>query len=75
MNAERRKRIAAALDALAGLRATLETIAEEEREAFDNLPASLQEGDQGQASETAATILEDSVGEMEGIAESLGDIA
>lgn len=54
MNEDRRKRI---FDAAA----ELEAVKEEEQEAFDNMPESLQGGEKGQAMEAAIEALEESV--------------
>ena len=54
MNEDRRKRI---FDAAA----ELEAVKEEEQEAFDNMPESLQGAERGQAMEAAIEALEDAV--------------
>lgn len=52
MNKARRKEIAAIVAELEGLKDRLETIASDEREAFDNMPESLQESERGQTGMT-----------------------
>lgn len=58
MNARRRMTIAAIIAALEDLQPTLDEVAEEEREAFDNLPESLQDSGRGQSMSASADCLE-----------------
>lgn len=74
MNNERRKRIAALQSKLADLKETLEEctseargLADDERETYDNMPESLQQGERGQQSDSAAT-------ELESVADALEEI-
>lgn len=79
MNNERRKQLAALLDDLqqTGLRDAmakledvkneLESLRDEEQEAFDNLPPSLQDGDRGQA-------MNDAIEKMDGALSTLDDL-
>ncbi len=60
MNADRRKRLQAVIDQinaaasiLESAKGDLEDIKGEEQEAFDNMPESFQQGERGQASESA----------------------
>lgn len=62
MNADRRKRIAKA-------QAILETVRDEEQEALDNLPESLQGGERGEAMQNALDALEEILGLCETAAE------
>ena len=78
MNKARRKAIANLIDRLDTLkgvadeiRSDLETIKDEEREAFENLSESFQEGDRGQAMEAAADALEEAVGAIDEIGDSI----
>ena len=48
MNRQRRKRLEEAISKLEELQAEIQSIAEEERESFDNMPESLQDGERGQ---------------------------
>lgn len=66
MNKTRRKEIDKAIallesasSALSDAHSILETCSSEERETYDNMPDSLKEGDRGQATDNAATILEE----------------
>lgn len=59
MNKERRKKLGEIIDQLEYLREDLDAVASEEREAYDNLPESLQESDRGCAMEEAADELDE----------------
>ncbi|MEL7586653.1 MAG: hypothetical protein AAGU19_08050 [Prolixibacteraceae bacterium] len=48
MNKQRRKQLREIADKLADLNADLESLKDEEQEAYDNLPESLQDGERGQ---------------------------
>ena len=48
MNRERRKRIMQLSEKLSEVRTSLESILEEEEDAFDNMPESLQETERGE---------------------------
>ena len=65
MNKARRKKLGEIIDQLENLREDLDSVACEERDAYDNLPESLQESDRGCAMEEAADELDDICSEME----------
>lgn len=65
MNKARRKKLGEIIDQLENLREDLDAVASEEREAYDNLPESLQESDRGCAMEEAADELDDICSEVE----------
>ena len=65
MNKARRKKLGEIIDQLEYLREDLDAVASEERDAYDNLPESLQESDRGCAMEEAADELDDICSEME----------
>ena len=65
MNKARRKKLGEIIDQLEYLREDLDAVASEEREAYDNLPESLQESDRGCAMEEAADELDDICSELE----------
>lgn len=80
MNAAGRKVLTALIDRANDLQEGLETLAQEvreladaEREKFDALPETLQQGERGQAIENAATALENAADALE-LCE-LGDVA
>jgi hypothetical protein len=60
MNEERRKAIRAAVSALEEVKATLETLRDEEQDYYDNMPESFQSGEKGDKAQAAA----DKHGEM-----------
>lgn len=64
MNKERRAKIAKILAQLSDLKDELESVAGEERDAFDNMPEGLQQSDRGQNSEQAADALDEAVNAM-----------
>lgn len=65
MNAQRRKRIATVEALLSQARDLLEEIASEEREAFENLPDSLQDSERGFRIQDILDALEQGVGDIE----------
>lgn len=65
MNKARRKKLGEIIDQLENLREDLDAVASEERDAYDNLPESLQESDRGCAMEEAADELDDICGELD----------
>lgn len=54
MNKSRRNELSRIADELENLREDLDSVASEERDAYDNLPESLQESERGCAMEEAA---------------------
>lgn len=74
MNKDRRKRISEIQATLDAAKADLESVASEERDAFENMPENMQQGDKGQAMEQAADALEEAVSELDSIIENLGAI-
>jgi hypothetical protein len=73
MNRDRRDRIAKLTDTLGELQSELESLAEEEREAFDNMPESLQSSDRGQAAETASDALDSAVSSLTDLIDYLNE--
>lgn len=73
MNANRRKRIGTVWDKLEELKAEIEGIAEEEQEAYDNLPESIQYGEKGEKMQSAIDNLEYATSYMEDIIGYLQD--
>lgn len=65
MNNTRRKAIKKLMGALADLRDQIEFIRDEEQDAYDNLPESLQESDRGEAMSTAVCNLEDAMEDLD----------
>lgn len=58
MNAQRRKEIAKAIALIEDAIAILDSVAEEEREAYDNLPENLQYSERGERMEECAEAIE-----------------
>ena len=74
MNRERRNRIAEIMDRLNEIADEICEVTQEERDAFDNLPESLQYGERGEAMEAAADELEDVAGEVSELASRLEEL-
>lgn len=77
MNASRRKSIQEIIDHLEEIKSTIETLKDEEQEAYDNLPENLQDSERGETMEAAAESLDNvynSIDEaLESLVESLGE--
>ena len=73
MNAQRRKDIAKAIVLIEEAIAILDNVAEEEREAFDNLPESLQYSERGERMEECAEAIEYVSSELTDQIDSLND--
>jgi hypothetical protein len=71
MNRERRNAIHRALELLSEARALIDETKDAEQEAFDNLPESLQQGERGEAMESAVSALEDAASSIESIESEL----
>lgn len=67
MNKDRRKRLATIVDAIDEQMGELEYLRDEEQEAFDNLPESIQYSDRGSE-------MEDGISEMDDLYNDLEDI-
>ena len=74
MNKERRQKISKIIERLEDIAAELEALADEERDAFDNLPESIQYSERGEAMEAAADDLEEVSGEVTDLSERLEEI-
>lgn len=74
MNKARRKRLSEIADELESLCYDLEAVASEEREAYDNLPESLQEGDKGCAMGEAADELDDICSELSDLRDRIVEV-
>lgn len=69
MNKARRKQLSEIQEKLSELKGMIETVLDEEQEAYDHLPESLQESERGEAMQTAIEAMEsamDSCEEAEG---------
>ena len=74
MNKAGRNRIAEIMEKLNEIADEICEVAQEERDAFDNLPESLQYGERGEAMEAAADELEDVSGEVSELANRLEEL-
>lgn len=75
MNIARRKRLAEALTLLESAKDVIEEVMEEEQEAFDNLPESLQGADRGVEMEEYIGDLENAVDSLDDLLDVIGEIA
>lgn len=74
MNKDRRTRIASVLEGLRELSEEVSSLAGEERDAFDNLPESLQNSDRGSEMDQFATSLEEAESSIGAAIEELESI-
>jgi uncharacterized protein YukE len=65
MNESRRTRIAAIMNDIDGAKNMLEEILQEEEEAFDNLPESLQGSEKGETMQEAINTLQDALSDLD----------
>lgn len=73
MNKARRKRIQDLKDKLLDILTEIEEIINEEQEAYDNLPESLQDGDKGTKMSEAIDNLDSAYSSLEEVGEYLGE--
>lgn len=74
MNKARRKQLERALGALSDARSLIEEMKDEEQEAFDNMPESIQTSDRGETMEEIIYKLEDIVSSLEDAEGTLEEI-
>jgi phage shock protein A len=74
MNNERRKRIADVVSKLEEAKEELDSLRDEEQEAYDNTPESLQESDRGYAMQEAIDNLESACNSVEEAVDTLNGI-
>lgn len=77
MNKQRRKTIEEVIGLLEDAKSTLETITEEEQEAYDNLPEGIQDSERGETMynnvsemEEVSSTLEDVISQLQGVIEA-----
>lgn len=75
MNAQRRKEIQSVLDELMDLRSRVDSLKDDEQEAFDNMPESLQSSESGQKIESAASSLDDALAAFDDLESALNEAA
>lgn len=71
MNNNRRKSIRELMESLEALKSDLETIKDEEQDAYDNLPEGIQCSERGEAMETALENLEEAYYGLDSVLETL----
>lgn len=71
MNNDRRKIIRKIIATLNEVKSDIETVGEEERDYFDNMPENFQDSERGERADEAATELEDLAFEFDDITERL----
>lgn len=74
MNKERRKWLEKTIEALEEQRAELESIYEEEQEAYDNMPESLQDSERGQTLYDNIDALESATSDLDDVISNLQEI-
>lgn len=74
MNAKRRERISAVIQKLGEIKDEIETLRDEEQEAFESMPESLQQSDRGQSSESSVDALNQACNNLEGATTDLEGI-
>ena len=75
MNKERRNRLGDVIDKLEELQAEVASIAEEEREAYDNMPEGLQESEKGQQISENADDLDSIDSDFESLLDTLRELS
>lgn len=74
MNKARRKRLAELVELLEDIKAELGYVRDDEQEAFDNPPESIQMSERGEAMETAISTMDDQVDAIDTIILELGEL-
>ena len=75
MNKERRKELEEIAGAIMDVRMRLESVKDEEQDAFDALPEGFQRSDKGEAMEEAIQNMEDAIGQLEDAQSSVENIS
>ncbi len=73
MNNQRRKEIAEISEEIEAIKARLESVLEEEQEAYDNLPEGIQDSDRGERMSEAISSLENALYDFDTIVENLSE--
>ena len=74
MNKTRRKRLEKVLNALQDAMSELEYIKDEEQEAYDNLPESLQESEKGETMQEYVDDIDSVISDLDSVISDLEDI-
>ena len=75
MNKKRRSEIARATALIEQAWLILETCRDEEQDYYDNMPESFQDGEKGEAAQTAIDALDEAVSALEDMKSTLDDIS
>lgn len=73
MNKERRKQLEEAIAKLEDAKSLIESVRDEEQDAFDNMPEGLQSGERGERMEAAISQMDDAISEIESSVDSLNE--
>ena len=74
MNKARRKQLEKVVEVLTAQMEELEAIKDEEQEAFDNLPESIQYGERGETMEENVDELDSIITDLENVIESINEV-
>lgn len=74
MNKQRRKTIEEVIGLLEDAKSTLETITEEEQEAYDNLPEGIQDSERGETMYNNVSEMEEASSTLEDVISQLQDV-
>lgn len=74
MNQARRKRLNTIISQLEDLQTQIEEVTEEEREAFDNMPESIQGSEKGEQMEEFIQSLEDASADVDSVIEKIQEV-
>lgn len=74
MNAERRKQITEAVGKLQDAMSIIESVKDDEQDAYDNMPEGLQQGEKGEQASNALDSLDNALSEMESAKDNLESI-
>ena len=73
MNKQRRKELEKALELIAEARGIIENCRDDEQDAFDNLPESIQESERGETMEGFIDILDEAIDNLDDIETEIND--
>lgn len=71
MNKSRRKKLAEASEMISQASSIIESVMDEEHEAYDNLPESIMDGERGEKMEQAIEFLESAISDLESAVENI----
>lgn len=73
MNKERRKQLDKAIAMLDEAKSIIESVRDEEQDAFDNMPESLQAGERGEKMESAISLMDEVIDEIDSSLDNLNE--